>query len=98
MDTEDYIQASTAAGLPLELQLPDAGAEDLGRTYRIVAREVTGGLTLTRTGSSDNLFDPAGTPITEAITGTSNILTMVAGKVYDVTCNDADQWTVITLN
>jgi len=98
VDTDDYIQASAPVGLPLELQLPDAGADDLGRTFRIVAREVTGGLTLTRTGSSDNLFDPAGTPITEAITGTSNILTMVAGKVYDVTCNDADQWTVITLN
>lgn len=97
-DTDDYIQASAPSGFPLELQLPDAGAEDLGRTYRIVAREDAGGLTLTITGASDTLFDPAGTPITEAITGASNILTMVAGKAYDVICNDADQWTVITLN
>jgi len=95
LDTDDLIIASApSGGVPpnsLDVQLPDAGAEDIGRTYRIVAIDVAAGLTINRTGSDDVFVD-------EAFAGISLPLSLSVGKVYDITCVDANKWMVMTLN
>ena len=95
LDTDDIIIASApSGGVPpnsLDIQLPDAAAEDIGRTYRIVAIDVTAGLTLNRTGSDDVFVD-------EQFAGISLPLSLALGKVYDITCIDANKWMVMTLN
>ncbi len=95
LDTDDIIIASApSGGVPpnsLDVQLPDAAAEDIGRTYRIVAIDVAAGLTLNRTGSDDVFVD-------EAFAGISLPLSLSVGKVYDITCVDANKWMVMTLN
>lgn len=95
LDTDDLIIASApSGGVPpnsLDVQLPDAAAEDIGRTYRIVAIDVAAGLTLNRTGSDDVFVD-------ESFAGISLPLSLSVGKVYDITCIDANKWMVMTLN
>lgn len=95
LDTDDLIIASApSGGVPpnsLDVQLPDAAAEDIGRTYRIVAIDVAAGLTLNRTGSDDVFVD-------ETFAGISLPLSLSVGKVYDITCVDANKWMVMTLN
>ena len=95
LDTDDIIIASApSGGVPpnsLDIQLPDAAAEDIGRTYRIVAIDVTAGLTLNRTGSDDVFVD-------EQFAGISLPLSLALGKVYDITCIDTNKWMVMTLN
>ena len=95
LDTDDLIIASApSGGVPpnsLDVQLPDAGAEDIGRTYRIVAIDVAAGLTINRTGSDDVFVD-------EGFAGISLPLSLSVGKVYDITCIDANKWMVMTLN
>ena len=94
LDTDDIIIASAPSGVPpnpLDVMLPDAAAEDIGRTYRIVAIDVSDGLTLNRTGSDDVFVD-------EQFAGISLPLSLALGKVYDITCIDANKWMVMTLN
>jgi hypothetical protein len=95
LDTDDLIIASApSGGVPpnsLDVQLPDAGAEDIGRTYRIVAIDVAAGLTINRTGSDDVFVD-------EVFAGISLPFSLSVGKVYDITCVDTNMWMVMTLN
>lgn len=95
LDTDDLIIASApSGGVPpnsLDVQLPDAAAEDIGRTYRIVAIDVAAGLTINRTGSDDVFVD-------EAFAGISLPFSLSVGKVYDITCVDTNKWMVMTLN
>ena len=63
----------------------------IGKTYRIVAKEVAGGLTLNRTGSDDVFVD-------EQFAGISLPFSLSLGKIYDITCIDANKWMVMTLN
>ena len=92
--TDDVILASAPSGSPpnsLTLHLPDAEAEDIGRTYRIVAKDATSGLTLDRTGTDDTVVDTT-------LTGISLPYTLVTGKIYDIVCIDADMWMLMQLN
>jgi len=95
LDTDDLIIASAPSGgsppNSLDVQLPDAAAEDIGRTYRIVAIDVAAGLAINRTGSDDVFVDEVFAPI-------SLPFSLSLGKVYDITCVDANKWMVMTLN
>ncbi len=94
LDTDDIIIAKAPSGIPpndLIIQLPDAGATDIGRTYRLIASDVTAALTLDRTGSDDAIEDPTGATI-------SLPFALSAGKIYDITCIDADRWMLMQLN
>ena len=99
LDTDNLIIASApAGGVPalndLILALPDAGAEDIGRTYRIIAKAIGGSgetLKINRTGSDDVITDHEGATL-------SLPYALTAGKIYDVTCVDADLWMLMLLN
>lgn len=95
LKTDDFIIAKAPGGggppNDLMLNLPDAGATDIGRTYRIIASDATASLQLNRTGSSDTVVDA-----TEAILSLPYSLS--AGKIYDITCVDADRWMLLQLN
>ena len=94
LKTDDVIIASAPAGSPpnaLTLHLPDAEAEDVGRTYRIVAQDITSGLTLDRTGTDDTVVDTTNASL-------SLPYSLAAGKIYDVVCIDADKWMLMQLN
>tara|TARA_R100001463_G_scaffold1194_9_gene5292 strand:+ start:2057 stop:4267 length:2211 start_codon:yes stop_codon:yes gene_type:complete len=96
LETDDLIIASApAGGVPanaLDVMLPDATQSvPIGKTYRIVAKEVAGGLTLNRTGSDDVFVD-------EQFAGISLPFSLSLGKIYDITCIDANKWMVMTLN
>ena len=97
LKTDDLIIASAPAaggGQPpndLILNLPDAESEDIGRTYRIVAKVVGDTLQINRTGSDDSITDTTGAIL-------SLPYSLAAGKIYDITCVDADMWMLMQLN
>ena len=96
LETDDLIIASApSGGVPpnsLDVMLPDATQSvPVGKTYRIVATDVTAGLTLNRTGSDDVFVD-------EQFAGISLPLSLSLGKIYDVTMVDTNKWMVMTLN
>jgi len=94
LDTDDLIIAKAPSGVPpndLIIQLPDAGATDIGRTYRLIASDATAALTLDRTGSDDAIEDPSGATL-------SLPYSLATGKIYDITCIDADRWMLMQLN
>ena len=95
LETDDLIIASAPSGVPpnaLDVMLPDATQSvPVGKTYRIVAKDVTDGLTINRTGSDDVFVD-------EAFAGISLPFSLAVGKVYDITCVDTNKWMVMTLN
>ena len=86
-------KAPSSGGPPndLILNLPDAEAVDIGRTYRIVASDATASLQLNRTGSDDTIEDPTGSAL-------SLPYSLSAGKIYDIVCIDADRWMLMQLN
>ena len=96
LETDDLIIASApSGGVPpnsLDVMLPDATQSvPVGKTYRIVATDVTAGLTLNRTGSDDVFVDEQFAPI-------SLPFSLSLGKIYDITCVEANKWMVMTLN
>tara|TARA_R100001015_G_scaffold17975_1_gene10452 strand:+ start:12538 stop:14205 length:1668 start_codon:yes stop_codon:yes gene_type:complete len=97
LKTDDLIIASAPAaggGQPpqdLMLNLPDAESVDIGRTYRIVAKVVGDTLQINRTGSDDSITDTTGAVL-------SLPYSLAAGKIYDITCVDADMWMLMQLN
>ena len=94
LKTDDMIIAKAPSGVPpndLMLNLPDAEAADIGRTYRIVASDATAALQLNRTGTDDAVEDTTGSTL-------SLPYSLSAGKIYDVVCIDADRWMLMQLN
>lgn len=94
LDTDDIIIAKAPSGSPpnnLTINLPDAGATDIGRTYRLIASDATATLSLDRTGSDDAIEDTTGSTL-------SLPYALSAGKIYDITCIDADRWMLMQLN
>ena len=92
--TDDIIIAKAPSGTPpndLVLNLPDAEATDIGRTYRIIASDVTASLQLNRTGTDDAIENPSGATL-------SLPYSLAAGKIYDITCIEADRWMLMQLN
>ena len=92
--TDDIIIAKAPSGVPpndLTINLPDAEATDIGRTYRLIASVAGSALTLDRTGTDDAIEDPTGATL-------SLPYTLTAGKIYDITCIDADRWMLMQLN
>ena len=92
--TDDIIIAKAPSGSPpndLMLNMPDAEATDIGRTYRIIASDATDSLQLNRTGNDDVIEDPSGAILTLPYS-------LTTGKIYDITCIDADRWMLMQLN
>jgi hypothetical protein len=94
LETDDIIIAKAPSGSPpndLTLNLPDAEAADIGRTYRIIASDATATLSLDKTGTDDTIEDTTGGTLTLPYS-------LSAGKIYDITCIDADRWMLMQLN